>query len=369
MELVLDEDHEMAQRAARDFVSARSSLRRVRGLRETGGLDRGLWGEMARLGWLGLTIPEAHGGSAAGHVYTMLVLEELGRGLMPEPYLGTVLLGAAAIARAGDMAQQGAHLPAVAAGERLLALAYEEAGTRFDWRRGATRAEPRAGGGWALHGEKIRVLGGATADLLVVLANAPAGPSLFLVRPADARVERQHLLDGRDAALVRLEASPAEPLGAPGGAEAVLDAVLDAATLGLTAEMLGAMSAAFEMTLAYLKTRVQFGAVIGTFQALQHRAARLYMEQELARAAVWSGHALLDAGAGPGEIALAASIAKARCSDAFLLIAHEAVQMHGGIGMTDEHDIGLYLKRARVAEMTFGDAGHHRDRFARLRGF
>lgn len=155
-------------------------------------------------------------------------------------------------------------------------------------------------------------------------------------------------------------------LGAPGRGLALLERVVDAGTVGLCAEMLGSMSAAFAMTLEYLKTRVQFGVPIGSFQALQHRAARLYVESELARSAVMFAHDALD---GEGGTARAASAAKAKCSDAFLLVAHEAVQMHGGIGMTEEHDIGLYLKRARVAEMTFGDAAYHRDRFARVDGF
>jgi alkylation response protein AidB-like acyl-CoA dehydrogenase len=170
-----------------------------------------------------------------------------------------------------------------------------------------------------------------------------------------------HRLDGRDAALVRLDGARGEKL--PGGD---LGALLDRATIALCAEMLGNAEAALDMTSAHLKSRVQFGVPIGTFQALQHRAARLFVELELMRAAVWSAHALLDAG---GDVRAAASVAKAKCSDAAILIGHEAIQMHGGIGMTEEHDIGLFLKRARVAEMTFGDAAFHRDRFATLTGF
>jgi len=356
MELVLDEDHELVARAARDFVAGRSSFKRVRGLREAGGFSRELWAQMAELGWLGLTIPEEFGGAGLGHVHAMLVAEELGRGLMPEPWIPTVAAGAAALQLAGSPEQQREHLPAIAGGKRLLALAYLEAGQRFAWERPATTVE-----GGRLRGEKLHVDGGATADWLVVSARGPGGVELWLVPAEETQRERLQRIDGRDAALVRLDGARAERL--PGGD---LGAVLDRATIGLCAEMLGSAEAAFEMTNAYLKSRVQFGVPIGTFQALQHRAARLFIELELMRAAVWSAHALLDAG---GDARAAASVAKAKCSDAAILIGHEAVQLHGGIGMTEEHDVGLFLKRARVAEMTFGDAAYHRDRFAALTGF
>jgi alkylation response protein AidB-like acyl-CoA dehydrogenase len=354
MELVLSEEHEMVQRAARDFVASRSSLRRVK----AGGWSRELWAEMARLGWLGLTMPEEHGGSGAGHVYAMVVGEELGRGLMPEPWLATVLLGAGALAATGHTA----HLPAIAAGERLVALAYEEPGMRFAWERAATTFS-----GGVLRGEKVLVMGGASADWLVVTARGDDGLVLAIVaaQAPGVTVVPQRRLDGRDCALVRFDAARAEPLGPA----AALAPALDAATIGLCAEMLGGMEAAFDMTIEHLKTRVQFGVPIGTFQALQHRAAHLFCDIELARAAVWSAHALLDSGADARALARAASLAKAKCSEVYMNVAHEAIQMHGGIGMTEEHDIGLYLKRARVAEMTFGDAAYHRDRYARLNGF
>ena len=185
-------------------------------------------------------------------------------------------------------------------------------------------------------------------------------------------VSREERVDGRSAASVRLDRVMVRQemrLGAGGRGLRLLERVIDAGTAGLAAEMLGSMSAAFAMTLDYLATRVQFGVPIGSFQALQHRAARLYVETELARSAVMHASAMLDGLEGGAPVARAVSVAKAKCSDAFMAIAHEAVQMHGGIGMTDEHDIGLFLKRARVCEMTFGDAAYHRDRFARLSGF
>jgi alkylation response protein AidB-like acyl-CoA dehydrogenase len=356
--VILDEDQRLLQASAKDFVATRSSLKRVRALAaDPAGFSRELWGEMARLGWLGLTFPEEDGGAGLPWRYLMVVLEELGAGLVPEPVLSTVLLGGTAILLGGDDAQKRRHLPRIAAGEELVALAYQEAGSRYALDRIETRAE-----GGTVSGEKIHVLGGSAADWLVVSARGPAGVGLYLVEAGATRRTRQHRLDGRDAAIVRLDRAPATPLGGPD----LLARTIDVATIGLSAEMLGAMEATFAMTLAYLKNRIQFGVPIGSFQGLSHRAARLYAELELSRSAVLHAHAVLDAG---GDIARAASLAKAKLSDAFLHLAHEAIQMHGGIGMTEEHDIGLYLKRARVAEITFGDAVHHRRRFAELAGY
>lgn len=369
MDLVLEEEQIMLARAAKDFVAARSPLSRAR----TGAISRELWTEMAKLGWLGLTIDEAYGGSALGHRFLAVVLEELGRGLVPEPVVSTVLLGATAIALGGSDAQRREHLPAVAAGERFLALAHQERGGRFGLAAIDATAD-KAEGGFVLRGEKVHVMDATFADAFVVSARVPAGVSLFLV-PAAAKgvsVVKASRIDARDAATVRFDAVtlPADArLGAPDEGLGLLERVVDAATIGLSAEMLGGMNAAFAMTLEYLKTRVQFGVPIGSFQALQHRAARLFVETELARSAVMHASALLDGLDASVSTRRAASVAKAKCSDAFVQIAYEAIQMHGGIGMTDEHPIGLYLKRARVAEMTFGDAAYHRDRFARLSGF
>ena len=369
MDLVITEEQRMLEQAARDFVAGRSSLKRAR----TGTMSRDLWKEMAALGWLGLLIPEELGGSALGYRYLMVVMEQLGRGLMPEPMLSTVLLGANALLIGGSKAQREAHLPAVAKGERLLALAYQETQARYSLTAIETTAEPE-GGGFVLHGEKSHVLGAVQAEHLVVSAQNRGGIGLYLV-PAGAKglhVEPQRRIDGRDAAIVKLEGVKVgadAAIGAPDGGLWILERVIDAATIALCAEMVGAMDAACAMTLEYLKTRVQFGVPIGSFQALQHRAARMYAETELARSAVMYAHALLDETGGGSEVARAASVAKAKCSDTMMLVGHEAVQMHGGIGMTDEHDIGLFLKRARVAEMTFGDAAFHRDRFARLGGY
>jgi alkylation response protein AidB-like acyl-CoA dehydrogenase len=379
--LVLTEEQQLLQHTTREFVAGRSSLKRIRELRDRAGdgFSRDLWREMAQLGWAGIVIPEQYGGAGLGYVDLMVVMEELGRGLMPEPMLSTVLLGANALLLGGSDAQKAAHLPKVAAGDELLALAQQEPRSRYELAHVETRAE-RAGDGWRLSGEKIQVLDGAAADHLVVSARTSGGArdasgvTLLLVpRGADGLgVERQHRVDARGAALVRLEGvevGPAAVVGAVGQGAALLQRVVDRATIALTAEMLGAMTTAFEMTLEYLKTRQQFGKPIGSFQALKHRAARLFMELELARSLVMAAHEAVDAGKSDAEIARLASMAKARLSDAFVLVANEAVQMHGGIGMTDEHDIGFFLKRARAAEIQFGDAVFHRERVAALDGY
>ena len=382
VDLVLSEEQELLARTAREFVSGRSSLRRVRQLRDSldsDGFSRALWGEMAALGWLGVIIPEVYGGAGLGYLDLMVVMEELGRGLMPEPVLSTVLLGANTILLGGSEEQKRAHLPDVAGGERLLAVASQESGSRYAIDHVEARAK-RVDSGWVLSGEKTQVLDGQVADHLVLSARTaggardPEGVTLFLVRRDTPGVvtERQVRIDGRNAAVVRFDdvrVDAEQVLGDVDQGGALLARVVDRATIALSAEMLGSASTAFEMTTEYLKTRVQFGVPIGSFQALKHRAAKIYVEIELARSAVMDAHRALDEGRDDAGVARAASIAKARCSDTLALVANEGVQMHGGIGMTDEHDIGLFLKRARVTEMTFGDAAHHRDRLARLDGY
>jgi len=382
MSLVLTQEQEILQRTARELVQSRAPMKRLRTYRDTkdpDGFSRELWAEMARLGWLGIVVPEAYGGSGLGWRDLMVVMEELGRTLVTEPFTGTVLLATTAIVLGGTEAQKQAHLPAVAAGQRLLALAYQEPRGRYDWRHVETRAE-RAGGGWKLTGEKAHVLDGHVADFLLVSARTGGEPgdahgiSCFLVRrdAPGVGVERMWRVDGRGAAAVRFDGvtvSADAVLGGEGQGEPLLARTLDRATIALSAEMLGGMAACFEMTLDYLKTRKQFGVPIGSFQALKHRAARLFVEIELARSMVMAAHQALDEDADDQRVARLAGAAKARCSDAFVLAGNEGVQMHGGIGMTDEHDVGFFLKRARAAEIQFGDATFHRERIASIDGY
>jgi alkylation response protein AidB-like acyl-CoA dehydrogenase len=378
--LVLTEDQEILAKTAADFVRTHSPVSRVRALRDAQdpvGFSRELWKQMAELGWVGILIPEAYGGAGMGLADLAVVLEALGRTLAPEPFLSTVLLGGQLLTIAGSEAQKQTWLPEVAAGEKILAVAYQEARSRYDLNRVVTKAEPD-GDGWRLTGEKIQVLDGQTADALIVSGrttgeqNDPDGITLFLV-PQGApglTVTRQHRVDSRAVALVSLDGvkvGPDNVVGPQGKGGQLLSQVVDRATVGLCAEMLGGMNHIFADTLAYLKTRQQFGVLIGTFQALKHRAARLFMEIELCRSSVMAAAQAADPE--DPEFASLASLAKARCSDTFMLAANEGIQMYGGIGMTDEHDAGFYLKRARAAEMTFGDAAWHRERWARLHGY
>jgi len=331
---------------------------------------------MAEMGWSGIVFPEDYGGAGMAYGELGVVLEECGRVLAPEPFLSTVLLGGNAILLGGSDSLKKDLLTGVCSGDRILALAFQESG-RFDSYGVATRAK-REGDGYEISGHKLFVLDAHVADPLIVVARTAAEPgerdglSLFVV-DADApglSITRNQMMDGRNAADVGLECVkvPADRvLGRVDGGADLLDAIFARATIGLSAEMLGTFEEAFERTLAYLKEREQFGVKIGTFQALRHRAVDMFCELELARSVVREALTALDEDR--DDLLLMASAAKARCSDVSNLITREAIQMHGGIGMTDEEEIGLFFKRAKAAELTLGDAIHHRDRYAELRGF
>jgi acyl-CoA dehydrogenase len=380
MSLVLTEDQTMLARTAGAFMAEHSPVSRLRKLRDSGderGYSLQVFGKMAELGWTAIPFAEADGGLGMGLAEVVLVTEAMGRTLAPEPLIPSLLLAGQALARAGSAAQKQAWLAPAIAGEKVLALAHAEAGARFDLARVALRAE-RSPGGYGLSGEKLHVWGGHLADAYVVSARVRGAPgeapgiALFLVPAAAKGVSstRQSRVDSQNAAVVRfdgVQVQDGDLIGAAGEGYAVLEDAVDRATVALCGEMLGGMSEAFDRTLAYLKERKQFGVAIGSFQALKHRAARMYIELELARSAVMAAARAIDAG-GEGARPLV-SVAKARVSDAYCLVANEAVQMHGGIGMTDEHEIGFFMKRARACEMTFGDAAFHRDRFAALSGF
>lgn len=374
MQLVLTEDQELLAKTAADFVAEKSPVARMRALRDTNdatGFSRALWKEMAELGWVGIPFAEAHGGAEMGLAELVVVMEALGRTLAPEPFLSTVLLGGRALAAGGSDGQRKEWLPKIVSGDAIVTLAHQEAGSRHDPHHVTTKAAAE-GGGFRLSGEKVQVLDGHVADLLVVSARTGGGArdadgiGLFLVKPDAAGVEivRQHRIDERNAAIVRLDGVSAEPLGDGANGAALLDDAIAHATVGLSAEMLGLIQEAFARTLDYMKTREQFGQVIGSFQALKHRAAREFIAIELSRSTVMAAARAVDAG--DPEAAKLVSLAKAQCTEAALLVANESVQMFGGIGMTDEHDIGFYMKRARAAEMTFGDAAWHRARWAEL---
>jgi alkylation response protein AidB-like acyl-CoA dehydrogenase len=379
MALALDSDATLLRDTALEFFRERAPVAALRKLRDDNdptGFSRPLWREMTALGWAGFLVDEEHGGSAFGCLGLGLVMEAAGRTLAATPLLSTALIGASALSLAGSAAQKSAHLPGLVAGERLTALALEEGAHHAPFRIAATAK--RSGKGFRLDGEKRFVLDGHVADLLIVVARTAGsgeerqGLTLFLV-PADAAgLERRRtdMVDSRNAATVRLDGvtlGADAVLGVVDGGAEILEQILDRARAALAAEMLGGAGEAFERTVQYLKDRQQFGVRIGTFQALKHRAAQMFCEIELARSAVVAALGAIDAGAGNAREL--ASIAKAKAGDAFFLVSNEGIQMHGGIGMTDEHEIGFFLKRSRVAQASFGDSTFHRDRYAALTGY
>jgi len=376
MPLVLSSEAQMVRDTALAFFRERSpitALRRLRDTNDADGFSRSLWREMADLGWTGFLVPEDQGGSDFGVTGLAQVMEAAGRTLAATPLLSTALLGASLLALAGSADQKDAQLPLLVAGERLFALALEET-SRHAPARIATAAV-KDGTGYRLSGEKTFVLDGHVADVLIVAARTSGdrddrtGVTLFLVQADAFGVTRTRtiMVDSRNAARVRLDGAPGIVLGPVDGGSDILDTVLDRARACLAAEMLGSASEAFERTVQYLKDRKQFGVAIGSFQALKHRAAQMFCEIEVTRSSVLAACSALDDGG--NDAAALASLAKAKASDTLYLCGNEGVQMHGGIGMTDEHEIGFFLKRARVAQATFGDAAFHRDRYAALLGY
>jgi alkylation response protein AidB-like acyl-CoA dehydrogenase len=376
---LLTEEQLMLRDAAKSWVADKAPVSALRKLRDSGshqGFDPALWAEMGAMGWTGVIVPEAFGGSEFGLKSLGLVLEECGRTLVASPLLSSALLGASALILGGTDGQKTAWLPKIAAGETIVAFALDEH-PHFAPYRVATTADA-VDGGYRLSGRKTFVADGATADLLIVVARTAGvagereGLSLFLVDPASKGVTRESLamVDSHGFANLKLDnvwAGADAVLGEVGQGADLLGAILDRAAAGASAEMLGAASQAFDITLDYLKTRTQFGQLIGSFQSLQHRAAKMFTDLELARSLVEAALEALDAGA--KDAPSLASAAKAKMSDTLHLVSNEMVQMHGGIGMTDAHDAGLYMKRARVLEALYGGASYHRDRFATLSGF
>ena len=375
--LVLTAPQDMLARTAAELISKHGGVDRQRKLRDDGdelAYSPEVWAEMADLGWLGIPFAEDHGGLGMGMAETVLITEAMGRGLAPEPFVSAVVFGGGLIADAGTAEQRAAWLAPLIDGEKRLAPALLEAGSRYGLDRVETRAQSN-GGGWSLSGEKVQVVGGVGADGFLIAARTEGGDdglTLFLVPAAADRLEvvAQKRVDSRNSAIVRLhgvQVGAGDVLGDVGSGLEPLGRVVDRATVAVCGEMLGVMTEAFERTIEYLKSRSQFGVLIGTFQALKHRAAKMFIEIELSRSTAMAAARALDAGDSDAELQV--SNAKARCSDALILVTNEALQMHGGIGMTDEHDIGLFMKRARALEFAFGDAAFHRQRFARLRGF
>ena len=371
MPLYLTEDQSMLRDTARELMAAEGSvanqLRKYRDIGCKDGFGHALWKQFAELGLTGILIDEADGGLGLGHVEAGIVLEEIGRNLTPSPFLITAV---AVVEALRGTAQRERWLPGILAGETVAALALDE-GPKHRPEAIAMAAE-RAGNGFRLSGNKQFVMQGASADMIVVAARTEEGLTLFAVEK-DANgldVEGVRLADASIGARLGfrdVEVDADAVIGEVGQGEAVLGRVLAAGRAGAASELVGLASGAMGMTVEYLKQRKQFGRLIGEFQALQHRAAHLYSELEIARAAALKAQQLLDEGAEEAELMV--SVAKAKAGRVSTLAAQEGVQMHGGIGMTDEYDIGLYMKRDRVLNELFGDANYHADKVARLKEY
>ena len=382
MALVLSEDQQLLKDSAKSFCEQNapiSVLRRLRDSKDERGFDQQIWQQMIDLGWAGMAVPETFGGFEFGYGGLGVVLEETGKTLLNSPLISTVLIGATAINEIGNDVQKQELLPKIVAGELLIALALDEHTTHNPLRI-ATKAE-KVAGGYSLSGRKTFVLDGHVADKLLVVARSSgettseSGISLFLVdaHTKGVNINRTIMVDSRNSSNIQFSdvfVGEDAVLGKPGEAFTDLDRVLDIARIGIAAEMLGSMQAVFDSILEFLKQREQFGVLIGSFQGLQHRAAEMYSEIELCKSAVRAAlSGLDDAEKTQSEIAVLASIAKAKLSEVFFLVSNEGIQMHGGIGMTDEFDVGFFIKRARVAQQFLGDAVFHRDRYASLSGF
>ncbi|HEY1753245.1 MAG TPA: acyl-CoA dehydrogenase family protein [Caulobacteraceae bacterium] len=376
---VLTEEQSMLRDAAKTWTQEKSPVSAFRKMRDSGqalGYDPAVFAEMAEMGWTGVIIPEEYGGSDFGYLSLGLVLEELGRTLTASPLLATALAAASALILGGTDAQKEAWLPKLASGEAVGTLAVDEGPHHAPEK--VALAATKSGAGYKLSGKKTFVLEGMAANVFVVSARTSGQPgdkdgiTLFLV-PADANGVSRHALklaDSRGAANVSfegVEVGADAMLGEEGKGAELLEKVLDRARAGLSAEMLGSALQAFETTLDYLKTRVQFGQVIGSFQALQHRAAKMFTDLELARSCVEAALTAIDNDS--PDVPELVSLAKAKVGDTLHLVSNEMVQMHGGIGMTDAHDAGFYLKRARAAEAAYGNQAYHRDRYARINGY
>lgn len=377
MSLVYSEEQRLLADSAREFLAARSPVTAQRRLRDEAcapGYDLQLWQDAVGLGWSGIPFPEALGGLEFGCMGLGPIFEAMGRNLSASPLLSSVVLGGSLIHLAGSAAQQDQWLSALISGERRLALSLEEK-PRHGPVYTALTATAEAGG-YRLDGEKFFVIDGLGADAYLVAARTSGqageeqGISVFLV-PADApglEVSALSLIDSRNCAQLRLrgvQLGSDALLGAVGAAWPALDEALDRGRACLAAELLGAAEQLFALTLDYLKTRVQFDAPIGSFQALQHRAARLHVELQLARSTVMAALSALDDGAlTAAERGRLVSLGKWKTGEVAALVSNEAVQMHGGIGVTDELDVGLYLKRIRVAQTCLGDSDFHCARYA-----
>ena len=379
MKLILNEEQQFLKDTAKNFAAEKSPVNHFRSLRDSNDhllWDKEIWQEMINLGWSGILIPEEFGGSDFGVAGICSIMQECGKTLTPSPLFATAVLGAFAITQFGSKTQKEELLPKIVSGEITTALAIDEsshhnpAKTEFS----ATIKDNE----YVLNGKKTFVVDGSSADILIVLARTSGnsgeetGLTLFIVESDKDGIEKIKLsmADSRNYANIifnDVTVSSKEILGSPESGGETVESILDIGRIAMSAEMLGNAEAAFELTLDYLKQRKQFGVLIGTFQALQHRAAEMFCELELTKSSVLA--AMQGADENSNELQRLASLAKTISGETLHLVSNEAIQMHGGIGVTDEYDVGFYLKRARVAEQIFGSSKFHSERYANLTGF
>jgi len=367
----LTEEQSMIRDQAQSWSREQAPVSAFRKMRDSGietAFDQSTWAQMVEMGWTGILVPEQYGGSDLGYLTFGIILEELGRQLTASPLFSSALVGASALLLGGNDAQKQKYLPAIVDGSQMLSLAVDE-GPRHKPHAIKTTASGDDDG-FTLNGNKTMVAEGLSATTFIVAAINNGSTQLFLVPSDAAGLSRSKLdlLDSRGYANVQLDNVRVDSDALLGqGGDDLLGAVLDRARAGLGMEILGTASQSFEMTVEYLKTRVQFGQVIGSFQGLSHRAAELFTEMELARSCAEAALQSIDAGS--DDIAEMASLSKARLGEFVFHMSNELIQMHGGIGMTDEFDAGLYLKRARTLDAAYGNQAYHRERYAQLLGF
>lgn len=379
MALILTEDQEMLREAAAGFLTEKtpvSEFRKVRDADTDKACSPDLYMEMAAMGWAGILVPEEDGGSGFGMVGAGIIAEEMGKHLAASPYLSTAMMAATALNKLGSAEQKNENFPELISGHLLIALAVDE-GRKH--RPGSIKMEAkRSGNGFKLNGSKTFVADGQIADKLIVAARTDSEPgdtngiTLFLVDANAAGIERSKtpMVDSRGYAKINfnnVDVTADAVLGEVDEGHVGLETILNAGRAGLAAEMTGSASQAFAMAMDYINERKQFGVPVGSFQALQHRAAHLYTEIEMAKAVVLSALQALDDNA--DNASRLVSLAKAKAGQVALLAAQEGIQLHGGMGMTDAFDVGLYLKRVKVAGEMLGDASYHGEQLARDLGY
>ena len=379
MKLILTEEQEFLRDTAKNFAQERTPVAHFRALRDSNDQnlwDKDIWQEMVNLGWSGILIPEEFGGSNFGVAGISVILQECGKTLTPSPLFSTGVLGAYAISNFGTQEQKEQYLPKIVNGKITTALAVDES-SHHDPSKTSLKAEKKEDN-YILNGKKTFVIDGASADVLIVLTRTSgnsgelAGLTLFIIDSNADGIDKTKLdmADSRNYANINfndVKCSNQDILGALESGGETVESILDIGRIAISAEMLGNAESAFETTIEYLKQRKQFGVLIGTFQALQHRAAAMFCEIELTKSAVMA--AVHGADERSNELQRLSSLAKTVAGETLHLVSNEAIQMHGGIGVTDEYDLGFFIKRSRVAEQIFGSSTYHTERYANLSGF